>query len=80
MDNISKGMEKIMDMQEYIYNQSVEFFLSNPSMRDEYINDTEISTDDKITDITSLIAFAEEREMYEHCSVLLHMKNKIIEK
>jgi len=72
-------LEKLEDFYDLIVWDSLKAFMKDGGAKSEYILMDEIPFDEKIRDLDGLLEWAEGREWYEECGVVLDMKKQIIE-
>jgi len=77
-DRINQNLDKFPTIMQGIYQDSIEMLFVDANARKDYIETDEITIEDKLEDLDGLIAYAEEHEMYEHCKMLLDIKNEVI--
>lgn len=77
-DRINRNLDKLPTIIQGIYHDSIEMLYEDSKARKDYIETDEITIEDKLEDLDGLIAYAEEHEMYEHCEMLLGIKNEVI--
>jgi hypothetical protein len=70
---------KLVDFYDLVVWDSLKAFMQDKKAKNEYIQMDEITFDEKIKDLDELLEYAELRELYEVCGVLLDMKKQIIE-
>ena len=70
---------KLVDFYDLVVWDSLKAFMKDEKAKNEYIQMDEITFDEKIKDLDELLEYAELRELYEVCGVLLDMKKQIIE-
>jgi hypothetical protein len=70
---------KLVDFYDLVVWDSLKVFMQDKKAKNEYIQMDEITFDEKIKDLDELLEYAELRELYEVCGVLLDMKKQIIE-
>jgi|TARA_R110000868_G_scaffold158951_3_gene387377 hypothetical protein len=76
MDDALDGLSEFGD---FILLDSLRMIMENKSMRYEYINMDDVPLREKLRDIDEMVKYAESNELYEECTVLIDMKNQIIE-
>jgi len=77
-DRINRNLDKLPTIIQGIYHDSIEMLYEDSKARKDYIETDEITIEDKLEDLDGLITYAEEHEMYEHCEMLLDIKNEVI--
>tara|TARA_B110000259_G_scaffold25849_1_gene26653 strand:- start:10 stop:249 length:240 start_codon:yes stop_codon:yes gene_type:complete len=76
MDDALDGLSEFGD---FILLDSLRMIMENKSMRYEYIHMDDVPLREKLRDIDEMVKYAESNELYEECTVLIDMKNQIIE-
>ena len=74
---LEDGLNSLSELAINIYLDSIELFHKSDEVVEDYISSKEISVQDKLDDINEMIKFAEEYEMYEECSTLVKMRDRI---
>ena len=69
--DIDSFLEKANETTLKLFKKSNEFLA-------DYVQNTSMSADEKISDLNHLITFFEEQERYEDCALLSKIKKKII--
>jgi len=72
-------LDKLVDFYDLVVWDSLKVFMQDEKAKNEYIQMDEITFDEKIKDLDELLEYAELRELYEVCGVMLDMKKQIIE-
>ena len=74
---LEDGLESLGDLADSIYLDSIELFHNSQELVDDYVSTEEITPEEKVEDINEMIKFAEKYEMYEQCSTLLKMRDRV---
>ena len=72
-----KDKDKIEEFVAEANNKSIDLFKSDPSFIKEYIETKDMSTEDKLKDLSLMIEAFERQERYEDCALLVKIKEKI---
>jgi len=74
---LEDGLNSLSQLATNIYLDSIEFFHNSDVAMEDYISSKEITIQEKLEDIDEMIKFAEQYEMYEECSTLIKMRDRI---
>lgn len=72
-------LDGLADFGDFILLESLRMIMKNKDMRYEYIHMDDVPLREKLRDIDEMVKYAEINELYEECTVLIDMKNQIIE-
>lgn len=74
---LEDGLNSLSQLATNIYLDSIELFHRSDEVVEDYISSKEITVQEKLEDIDEMVKFAEQYEMYEQCSTLIKMRDRI---
>ena len=75
--DFSNPKESIETMLERANETSISLFRKNQSFVDDYVNTDQLSFEEKVKDLESMIIYFEKLERYEDCALLVEIKEKV---